>query len=233
MCIRDSDINIGFNANFWKALSLTTGSFIAIADQDDIWLADKIEVLLYAIKDNLLIYHDSNYIDGSGKTMEKSTQSHHRFVKGYCAINLIYYNCVSGHTCLMSRDLLKIIPPLPDGFYYDWWFAYTAASLGQIDYINEKLVNHRMHSQSLTAKDNSSAKRLRLHHFNLFINHPFTPNSLKKILAKLTLLYQTLEHKKFSIQLFLFLYRNASELFIIRKKSRFSKLKFLIRESSQ
>lgn len=228
-----NDINIGFNANFWKALSLTTGSFIAIADQDDIWLAHKIDTLLQAIDTDLLIYHDSNYIDGDGNALGKSTQSHHRFVKGYCAVNLVYYNCVSGHTCLMSRELLKITPPHPNEFYYDWWFAYTAACLGQINYLNEKLVNHRIHSQSLTAKDKSNAKKLRLAHLNLFINHPLTPVSLKELLAKLLLLYQELTHQRFSISLFLFLCKNANELFYIRKKSSFSRLKFLIQESTQ
>src|SRR4051812_38033424 len=38
-----NDLNLGFNQNFQKALSLTSGEFIAISDQDDIWHETKIE----------------------------------------------------------------------------------------------------------------------------------------------------------------------------------------------
>ena len=34
--------NIGYNKNFEKAISLCSGDFIAISDQDDIWEAEKI-----------------------------------------------------------------------------------------------------------------------------------------------------------------------------------------------
>src|ERR1700744_3577317 len=33
-----NETNLGFNKNFEKAVSLTSGEYIAISDQDDIWL---------------------------------------------------------------------------------------------------------------------------------------------------------------------------------------------------
>lgn len=38
--------NLGFNRNFWKAFEKVTGDYIAISDQDDIWVDTKIEVLV-------------------------------------------------------------------------------------------------------------------------------------------------------------------------------------------
>ena len=40
------DENLGFNANFEKAIKLCSGNFIAIADQDDIWKLDKLSRLM-------------------------------------------------------------------------------------------------------------------------------------------------------------------------------------------
>ncbi len=37
--------NLGFVQNFAKAISLTTGDYVATSDQDDIWLKNKIEIL--------------------------------------------------------------------------------------------------------------------------------------------------------------------------------------------
>src|ERR1700742_3478188 len=38
-----NDTNLGFNKNFEKALSLTTGEYISISDQDDTWLPQKLQ----------------------------------------------------------------------------------------------------------------------------------------------------------------------------------------------
>ncbi len=225
--------NLGFNANFNKAISLTTGKYIAVADQDDIWDINKISLMYDRIADNLLLYHNSSYINENGDLTKLYTSSHHRFVSGNCAINLLYYNCVSGHTCLIHRDLLKLTPPCPKDFYYDWWFAYTAACYGSISYLENSLVKHRKHALSATSKDINNPKLLRLQQFNFFLKHPHTPLKVKNILHKLILLYEELTYKKFSTKLFIFLIKNSADLFYIRRKSTYGNLKFILRESSK
>lgn len=223
--------NLGFNANFTKCLSLCQGDFIAIADQDDIWHDRKIAVLLANIKDNFLIYHNSAYIDENNVLTGKTTRSHHRFVNGNCAINLVYYNCVSGHACLISKEFLKIVGPIPANFYYDWWLAYTAACYGKIDHVDEVLVNHRLHKESSTATDKTDAVQLRPEHLKLFIAHQSTPETLRNLLQKLLTAYLDKKPGAFSFKLFLLLLENSRELLYIRKKSIFSRLKFLVNES--
>ena len=46
-----NDENLGFVRNFEKILARCTGDFIALADQDDIWLPDKLERLIAGIGD--------------------------------------------------------------------------------------------------------------------------------------------------------------------------------------
>ncbi|KQB99324.1 glycosyltransferase [Pedobacter sp. Hv1] len=223
--------NLGFNANFTKCLSLCQGDFIAIADQDDIWHEGKIAVLQANIKDNYLIYHNSAYIDERNVATGKTTRSHHRFVNGNCAINLVYFNCVSGHACLISKEFLQMVDPIPANFYYDWWLAYTAACYGKIAYIDEVLVNHRLHKESSTANDKTEPQQLRPEHLKLFIAHPSTPAPLRNLLQKLLAAYLDKRPRAFSFKLFLLLLENSRELLYIRKKSIFSRFKFLINES--
>lgn len=225
--------NLGFNENFKKAIELCTGEYIAIADQDDIWLAYKISKMMRHIGDDLLLYHDSANMYDNGFSSTKSTRTFHRFVAGKCAENLLFYNCVSGHTCLFNKALWAQIPPFPTHFYYDWWMAYTAACLGKLNYIKDKLVNHRLHADSSTYKDKKDPKLQRVYHLNLFLNHPLTPSKIKRLLTKLLNGYQKLEHKNFSVKLFITLIRNARNLFCIRKKSIISQFKFIVNESSK
>ncbi len=230
--LAQNESNIGFNANFRKALSLAKAEYIAIADQDDVWVADKIEQLMGAINNNLLIYHNSVYIDAQGKALGTSTQSHHRFVKGDCAINLVYYNCVSGHACLIHRSLLQVMDALPANFYYAWWLAYAASCTNKITYVDQCLVNHRLHQHSSTSQDKSDPSKSRIAHLNSLIAYQATPTSLSNLLQKLLAAYSNKKPGVFSFRLFLLLFQNSQALFYIRKKSLFSRLKFLIRESN-
>ncbi len=228
-----NDQNLGFNQNFKKALSLCTADYIAIADQDDIWLKDKISLSVQHIGDNLLLYHDSEYIDQNDQSLHKRTTSHHRFVSGNCAQNLIYYNCISGHACLIKRDLLKLSPPFDRSLYYDWWLAYTAACTGKINFITDKLVKHRKHDESSTKNDKTDPKALRIIHLNLFKSHPLTPEPLAKLIDQLLAGYEELKHKNFSTKLFSTLLMHARQLFFIRKRSFYSHFKMILKESSR
>jgi glycosyltransferase involved in cell wall biosynthesis len=228
-----NDRNLGFNQNFKKALSLCRADYIAIADQDDIWFKDKISLSMQHIGDNLMLYHDSEYIDNNGLSLHKSTSSHHRFVAGNCAQNLIYYNCISGHACLIKRDLLTLTPPFDHLLYYDWWLAYTAACTGKINYITNKLVKHRKHDESSTKNDKTDPKSLRIIHLNLFKSHPLTPEPLAKLIDQLLIGYEELKHKNFSIKLFKSLLGNFKRLFYVRRRSFYSHFKMILKESSR
>lgn len=225
--------NIGFNQNFKKALANCNGDFIAIADQDDIWLFNKISVMMLNIKDNLLIYHDSEFIDTDGSSKGKSISTLHRFVKKDCTMQLLYNNCVSGHACLLKKTFINIIPDIPKGMYYDWWFAYTAACVGKLDFINLKLVKHRRHSASSTNMDVSNSKLIRIRILTFFNDHPLTPKTTKNLISALLLGYNELTYKHKSSTLFLIFIKHFATIFYIRKRSIFSKISFILKECNR
>lgn len=228
-----NETNIGFNRNFRKALKLCSAEYIAISDQDDIWMPEKISCLINNINDNLLIYHDSAYINNEGQLLNISTSTHHRFVLGNCATQLLYFNCISGHTCLIRKELLDLTPDFDKDLYYDWWLAYTAACTERINFVKDKLVKHRKHTESTTGNDKIDTRELRIVHLNLFLNHPLTPQPVSQLIKKLLSGYKELNDKSFSKKLFSVLISNRTALFFIRKRSYFSQIKFLIKESSK
>ena len=222
--------NVGFNKNFEKALSNCSGDFIAIADQDDIWEPEKLTAQMTAIKDNLLLYHDSSMIDEKGTSTGKKLSDGHRFVNGKCDQFLLFNNCVSGHTCLLKKELLREVFPIPENMYYDWWLAYTAASLGKINYIEPALVKHRRHISNATASDKMNSRAQRIRNLKLFKNHPLCTVKTKGLITELLNGYKDLEKQVFSRQLFTVLLKNSNTIFYIRKKSNFSKVKYILKE---
>ncbi|MCE6987782.1 glycosyltransferase family 2 protein [Dyadobacter sp. CY323] len=145
-----NDKNLGYNKNFEKALRLCEGEFIAICDQDDIWDKDKLQIQLEAIKENLLVYHDSAFIDQAGKSMGTKISDKFEFYRGDRPEAFLYFNCVSGHSIFMKRSLLRNALPFPIDFHYDQWLAYIATSHGSVDFVDQCLVHYRQHKKNNT-----------------------------------------------------------------------------------
>lgn len=222
---------LGFNRNFEKALGLCNGEFIAFADQDDIWDLNKISKLRANVHDNLLIYHDSEFII-NGKLSGKKISDNHRFIKGKCEPYLLYDNCISGHACLISKKLLPHILPFPKNMYYDWWIGYTAANIGKLDFINQPLVKHRRHAASSTASDKITGKQKRIDNLRIFNEHKLNNKETNSLIKQMLKGYEELNEKAFSFKLFKLLLVNADTLFYTRRKSLYKKIRFIIEEST-
>jgi len=158
--------NAGYVKNFEKALSLCNGEFIALCDQDDIWNPDKIKLQAENIGDNLLIYHDSLFIDESGKDLNKKMSDVLNLYRGNQPEVFLLFNCVSGHSCFFKREILTEILPFDPQFFHDHWIGFVAANLGSIDFIPECLVSYRQHTTSSTDILNKRKKFDKSYHEN-------------------------------------------------------------------
>jgi glycosyltransferase involved in cell wall biosynthesis len=139
-----NETNIGFVKNFEKALSLCKGEYIALADQDDIWFPEKIEVLLKNIGDKLLIHSDAIITKENIQISDSFTRYSKKQVQITDVQRLMFYNSVTGCTALFHNSLLKIALPFPDNIpYHDWWLAICAAKSSGIKYLDKPLTFYR------------------------------------------------------------------------------------------
>src|SRR5258708_997920 len=61
--------NRGVTKNFQKAIELCQGDVIALADQDDVWKAQKLQRIVEALEKSpqcILVFSDGECIDGAG-----------------------------------------------------------------------------------------------------------------------------------------------------------------------
>lgn len=142
--------NLGYTKNFEKALQLCKGELVAICDQDDVWHPEKMSMQVEALGTNLLIYHDSEFIDRFGNKIGLTISDKFNFYRGSDPAVFLLLNCISGHSILMKNTLLQASLPFPVGFHYDQWLAYVAASMGSVDFINLPLVQYRQHETNST-----------------------------------------------------------------------------------
>lgn len=148
--------NLGFINNFSRALLECRGEYIALADQDDIWHLNKLEMLYQEISDNLLIYSAVSLIDQYGNPVDREFPRSHR-IDGSCALSLLLDNCVTGHACLIHKSLLSIALPFPKGLLaHDQWLAIAAAASGRLRASEKVLSLYRMHGGNAILKSKNT-----------------------------------------------------------------------------
>ncbi|MFD2148347.1 glycosyltransferase family 2 protein [Mucilaginibacter antarcticus] len=154
--------NLGYVKNFEKAISLTQGELIALADQDDIWDTDKIRLMVEGIADNIMLYHDSEFTDEQEQPLNKKVTDVRNFYAGNDSRVFLFENCVSGHSILFKRELVSYLTGFNKVIIHDWWLAYIACNVGSIGYLPQALVQYRQHQKASTnilRQDRGQAKR--------------------------------------------------------------------------
>ncbi|MBM7422277.1 glycosyltransferase [Spongiibacter marinus] len=145
----ENEQNLGFVRNFSKAMQHCQGDYIALADQDDIWFENKIEHLYKEIGENLLIYSRIEMVDAKARPQGREFPKTER-IDGDCAISLVLANCVTGHACLLRRELLSMAGSLlQEAPYHDQLLAFVAASnQGRLKAGSEVLSYYRCHEDN-------------------------------------------------------------------------------------
>ena len=153
-CYRNES-NLGFKKNFEKAMCLCSGEFIALSDQDDIWLQNHLEVLLTHIGDNMIVCGDAAIIDENDNRKGITLSDldcvdfipHNSFDKAY----RIFFNTsiFQGASMLIRRDFLTYAIPVPELVnFHDAWFSALASCWGGLKSIPTIITLHRIHSSN-------------------------------------------------------------------------------------
>ena len=174
-CAKDSRIkafrnsqNIGFTRNFEKAISMCKGDFIALCDQDDIWLPNHLTVLLNNIGSSVMSTADALLIDKEGcqKGIRLSYYTRLRKIpqsnEDYAFTYFFFRNPYPGCNTLYKASFLKKALPLrnPNIRLHDTWSSSLACFLNLgISYTSEITMLYRIHDFSVTSKG-KNRKRL-------------------------------------------------------------------------
>lgn len=156
--------NIGFLESFMTLLTLVEDvDLYAFADQDDIWLEDKLKVASEWFDKNgdeeipQLFHSAYDIIEGNKEVI----CGHFSFSNnGYDFRRSITENHYSGFSMVINNNLRKkmIKCDWTKIGYHDWWAAMLVQGLGQ-GYFDQRVMSlHRVHGDNIT--DFSFSKRL-------------------------------------------------------------------------
>ena len=147
---------LGVTANFAQAIAACTGELIALSDQDDVWLPDRVSVMadVFAADSGLsLLFADAQLVDGDGDPLRDTLFESIRFTRreqrevheGRGLDTLLRRNVVTGATAMFRRGLLDAALPIPSAWVHDEWLAIMAAITGRVDFLAAQLIEYRQH----------------------------------------------------------------------------------------
>lgn len=154
-----NDQNMGYIKSFERGMLEVSCPYIALSDQDDIWLPHKLETLVSNIEDHIAVYSDSMLVDKDGISLNKKMSD----LKN----QLTYDNCLMytigawapGHAMLFRKELVDKCKPFPTLVTHDFWLGFVASCNGGIFYVNEVLVHYRQHASNAIGANTQQSKK--------------------------------------------------------------------------
>ena len=151
--------NLGFKKNFEKIIGLCSGDYIALSDQDDIWLPDHLELLLNGMTHNIqIVCGRPIFVDQNNRELPKEFDYLKMDSIPSCDEDMVRHillgtSTFQGASMLIRKDFFDQALPIPEGAnYHDSWFAALACFTGGLSYVNKPVMRYRRYSSSVTIK---------------------------------------------------------------------------------
>lgn len=140
---------LGVYKNFEKALLLSQNEYIFLADQDDIWEHNKVEVLCKLLEGADIVCSDCTIVDSAGipSGMKYSNLRAPRttFIGNFWRMGHL------GCCMAFNRRVLNFCTPFPsdDKFLtHDLWILLGGLCIGTFSWESEPLIRYRRHSSN-------------------------------------------------------------------------------------
>jgi glycosyltransferase involved in cell wall biosynthesis len=139
--------------NFEHALSHATGDVIILADQDDVWLSGRVELIRERFSGRRALVHaivmDGEVVDEAGTVTAPSIFA--LLHSGPGLFRNVWSNSYMGCAMAVSRELLERALPFPSRLpMHDVWLGLLAELFGTVEFVPVVTFRYRKHGESLT-----------------------------------------------------------------------------------
>ena len=161
--------------NFFQLIGYAEAPYVMFADQDDIWLPTKLEIMqknMQELEQNkgteepILVFCDYKLVDAQLKELAFDS-SNSQIAACHLELNrLLVQNYVTGCTVMVNRSLYQKLGAYDSAIeMHDWWAALHASALGTICHLPEQLVLYRQHGNNCVGEVNIKSFKYRINKF--------------------------------------------------------------------
>ncbi|MFA4957722.1 MAG: glycosyltransferase [Candidatus Methanoperedens sp.] len=163
--------------NFENALKNAAGDIIFLSDQDDIWLENKVKIMIGLLQQYELVVSDCIIINENEDILQESFFKIRGSKKGL--LNNLIKNSYMGCCMAFNRRILDIALPFPDNLpMHDMWIGMIGELYGKTYFCDQKLIKYRRHENSASPTCGPSP-------YTLIDKISFRLNLLLRIIARL------------------------------------------------
>lgn len=151
--------------NFFQLLQYSKAEYVMLADQDDVWLQQKVQATLdkmqqmeqqFGTGTPLLVHTDLTVVDENLRLINLSLfQMQNMDAKRNQLNNILVQNIVTGCTMMVNRALLDYVQKIPQyAVMHDMWLALVATAFGQIGFLDKATILYRQHGNNVNGAKN-------------------------------------------------------------------------------
>ena len=150
---------IGSTQNFERAISQCSGDIIFLADQDDVWLPEKLRCLEDVFRGDPAVgavFSDAELVDHKLTPLDRRLSEVMRFGRTEQALLqtreaprvLMRRNVVCGATMAFRERFREFVLPIPECWVHDGWIAFLIAAVSRLVYVSSPLIRYRQHGRN-------------------------------------------------------------------------------------
>ncbi len=151
-----NDATLRVVKNFEKAIALCSGSIIALSDQDDVWLPNKLDRLEQTLRTSksAFVFSDAFVVDedlnSTGRLLSEYTLKNcdkELLVSSHGFSLLLKRSLVTGATMAFPAYFREMLLPLMEAgpLVHDKWISLLLGARGGFVYIDDPLMKYRQH----------------------------------------------------------------------------------------
>jgi glycosyltransferase involved in cell wall biosynthesis len=162
--------------SFGRAIEIAKGDTIFLADQDDVWLPGRVQLMMARLQESnaALVTSNFEWMDACERPLDvafagvSSTASarHFRNIADIFIGKTNYFGCAMA----FRRELVAMIAPIPSYVEsHDLWIALAANQIGSNLHIDDKTLRKRRHDSNTTSTVSNRSLFLKLRSRLIFV----------------------------------------------------------------
>ncbi|WP_454698921.1 glycosyltransferase family 2 protein [Arthrobacter humicola] len=151
----EAAVNQGYVRSFEQAALASKGQYILLADQDDVWVPGRLELMLGALQTSRVVASNFDVLgDGPRPNIPRlrggDSRRHAANILGILVGYRAYYGCGMG----FRRDMLSVFTPVPRyvNESHDLWLAICGNLAGSMRHLDESTLLRRIHDDNATPR---------------------------------------------------------------------------------
>jgi glycosyltransferase involved in cell wall biosynthesis len=152
--LHTESVNRGYVRTFENAIRRARGTYIMLADQDDVWTPGRLELMIGRLETNLVVAGNYSVLGEDGRMpARRPLKPEYDRQIGWNRLAIMvgyrpYFGCAMG----FRRELVRDLVPFPEIFIesHDLWLAILGNATRSISHLGDVVVERRLHDYNVT-----------------------------------------------------------------------------------